>query len=131
MSADLDQTDQVDFSRLTRVAGRGIHAAEARVAAPIKATYAVVDDRHLTVSLADGRTVAAPLSWYPRLEHATPMERNDWKIIMGGRAFSWRRLGTAISVKALLAGEKSDEPAASLRKWMAQRRTTEGKRKAG
>ena len=25
----------------------------------------------LSVELADGRTIAAPVAWYPRLEHAT------------------------------------------------------------
>ena len=32
----------------------------------------------LTVDLADGRTIAAPLAWYPRLEHATAEERGGW-----------------------------------------------------
>ncbi len=34
-----------------------------------------VSDDTLTVELANGRTVAAPVGWYPRLAHATPEER--------------------------------------------------------
>ena len=30
-----------------------------------------VSDDELTVDLDDGRTIVVPLSWYPRLEHAT------------------------------------------------------------
>ena len=32
----------------------------------------------LSVELADGRTIAVPLAWYPRLLHATKAERNTW-----------------------------------------------------
>jgi hypothetical protein len=30
-----------------------------------------VSDDTLTVELSDGRTIAVPLAWYPRLAHAT------------------------------------------------------------
>ena len=32
------------------------------------------DDDKLWVSLADGRTIAAPLAWFPRLLQATPVQ---------------------------------------------------------
>jgi hypothetical protein len=37
-------------------------------------------DNALVVSLADGRSLSAPLAWYPRLLHATPAERDTWEI---------------------------------------------------
>ena len=38
----------------------------------------------LQVTLADGREIAVPLVWYPRLQEATPKERNDWQLLGGG-----------------------------------------------
>lgn len=120
---------ETDFSKLVPVIGRGIHAAEMRGAKPLKATYALVDDSSVSFSLDDGRKVSAPLDWYPRLKHATPAERNDWRLIMGGRAVLWESLWIAVSVKALLEGVKADESAASLRKWLDGRKA-HPKRKA-
>lgn len=129
LAADLD--GEVDPSNLIRVIGRGIYAAELRGLPPLKTTYAVVDDQSISVSLEDGRKVAVPLKWYPRLEHATPAERNDWRLISGGRAVSWRGLGIVISVKAMLEGVKAIESRESLKKWLAQRKPSDRKRRAG
>lgn len=38
----------------------------------------------LKVALSDGRTIAAPLTWYPRLFHGTRKERSEWRFIGGG-----------------------------------------------
>jgi hypothetical protein len=43
---------------------------------PAEATYpqaldVVVDKDTLRVDLSDGRTIAVPLAWYPRLAHAS------------------------------------------------------------
>ena len=38
----------------------------------------------VVVELADGRTLSAPLAWYPRLLHATPQQRSTC-VIAGGR----------------------------------------------
>jgi len=35
-------------------------------------------DDTLSVELSDGRSISAPLSWYPRLLHATAAERGEW-----------------------------------------------------
>jgi len=58
-------------------------AVEAREAL---ATRVVVSEDTLSVELADGRTIAAPLAWYPRLTHATAEECGSWRLIAGGRA---------------------------------------------
>lgn len=43
-----------------------------------------LDDVMLTVELADGRVVSAPITWYPRLAHGSRAERDDWRLIAGG-----------------------------------------------
>ena len=40
------------------------------------ATSIKVDGISVTAKLADGRTISAPLSWYPRLTHASQEERD-------------------------------------------------------
>ena len=42
-----------------------------------QATTVVVTSDELTVDLVDGGTVSVPLSWYPRLVHASENERNS------------------------------------------------------
>ena len=34
-------------------------------------------DDKLSIALSDGRFLLVPLSWYPRLSHATPTECNN------------------------------------------------------
>jgi hypothetical protein len=86
------------------------------------ATRANVSDDTLTVELVDGRTVAAPLSWYPRLAHATAKERDSWRLIGKGRGIHWPDLDEDISVANLLAGKPSAESPRSFKKWLAARR---------
>ena len=58
---------------------------EARTAAVQDVT---VTDDALMVDLMDGRTISIPLAWYPRLLHGQPQERNNWRLIGQGRAFT-------------------------------------------
>jgi len=48
------------------------------------ATNVTVTEAALSVDLSDGRTMTVPLSWYPRLDHATPAERAKWEFIGDG-----------------------------------------------
>jgi Protein of unknown function (DUF2442) len=80
-----------------------------------------VSDESLTVELRDGRTVSVPLSWYPRLEHATDNERNSWELIGGGAGIHWEAVDEDINVKALLDGKPSNESQASLQRWLSGR----------
>ncbi len=43
-----------------------------------------VSDDSLTIDLVDGRTIIAPLAWYPRLWYGTPEERNNFQILGAG-----------------------------------------------
>lgn len=88
----------------------------------VLATTVAVSDDTLTVELSDGRTIAVPLAWYPRLVHATSTERNSWRLIGGGSGIHWPDLDEDISVANLLAGQPSTESSASFKKWLAARR---------
>ena len=82
----------------------------------------------LTVELRDGRTVAVPIDWYPRLAAGTPAERRRWKLIGPGIGIHWPALDEDISVDALLRGLASQETATSLKRWRAGRRRSTRKR---
>lgn len=81
----------------------------------------LVSDDSLTVELSDGRTISAPLAWYPRLSHGTADERNKWQFIAGGRGIHWTDLDEDISIENLLVGNASRESQTSFKKWLEQR----------
>ena len=85
------------------------------------ATQVSVTDDTLTLELADGRTISAPLAWYPRLLHGTAVERSRWKLIGQGRGIHWPDLDEDISVENLLLGRPSAESQHSLKKWLERR----------
>ena len=87
----------------------------------IQLTAVAVTDDVLTVELSDGRTISAPLSWYPRLCHGNPDERTDWRLIGGGRGIHWPRLDEDISADNLIFGKPSAESQASLKRWLDNR----------
>jgi len=62
------------------------------------------DDERLTVDLMDGRTIAAPLAWYPRLLDATPAQRARWEIAGGGYGIHWPDIDEDLSTEGLLRG---------------------------
>jgi hypothetical protein len=61
----------------------------------------VMDDR-LVVILADGRELAAPLAWFPRLMKATQDQRRSWRLIGRGHGIHWPDIDEDISVASLL-----------------------------
>jgi hypothetical protein len=75
----------------------------------------------LSVELSDGRTLSVPLAWFPRLVHATPEERNNWRLIGKGQGLHWEGIDEDISVEGLLAGKPSGESQASFTRWLNQR----------
>jgi hypothetical protein len=44
-------------------------------------------DDTLSVSLRDGRVIAVPLVWYPRLLNAAPAQRKNWRSLAAGMEF--------------------------------------------
>ncbi len=90
------------------------------------ATHVEVSEDTLLVQLADGRSIAAPLEWYPRLSHASAKERNSWRLIAGGQGIHWPAIAEDVSVANLLAGQPSAESQSSLKKWLAERSSRRG-----
>ena len=70
------------------------------------------------VDLLDGRTITVPLAWYPRLAHGGKTERAHWRFVGDGEGIHWTDLDEDISVEGLLAGRRSGETQASLRRWL-------------
>jgi hypothetical protein len=81
-----------------------------------------VSDDTLTVSLDDGRVISTPISWYPRLLHATDSERNNYKFIGNGAGIHWPDIDEDISVQGLIAGHHSLESQKSLENWLDSRK---------
>ena len=58
----------------------------------------------ISVDLMDGRTITAPLAWYPCLLHATAEQRGKWKIAGGGYGIHWPDIDEDLSTQGLLRG---------------------------
>jgi hypothetical protein len=60
------------------------------------------DENNMWVDLSDGRMIAIPLAWFPRLLHATPEQRQ--RVEISPKGLHWDDLDEDISVAGLLAG---------------------------
>jgi hypothetical protein len=80
-----------------------------------------VSESTLTIHLADGRSLAVPLSWYPRLVQGSDTERRNWQLLGEGYAIEWPDLDEHIGVEGLLAGRRSGESRPSFERWLACR----------
>ena len=87
-----------------------------------RAIGVMLGDDTLGVDLSDGRSIAIPLAWYPRLVHGTPTERAKWHLIADGEGIHWPDLDEDISVAALLAGTRSSESPGSFEAWLKRRK---------
>jgi hypothetical protein len=83
-----------------------------------------VSGETLEVDLADRRTIAVPLAWFPRLSHGKPDEREHWRMVGRAEGIHWPDLDEDISVESLLAGRRSNETHESLRRWLQARQST-------
>ncbi len=63
-----------------------------------------VTDEEIVVRLADGRTIATPLVWYPPLLQATPEQRRN--VVLGAYGIHWPDIDEDLSVAGMLAGVK-------------------------
>ena len=82
---------------------------------------AITDDT-IAVDLEDGRSIAVPIGWYPRLAYSTPEERENFHISGAGYGVHWPDLDEDIGVEGLILGLKSMESPASFAKWLEQRK---------
>jgi len=62
------------------------------------------DTDRIIVDLMDGRTIAVPLAFYPRLLNASPEQRGKWEIAGAGYGIHWPEIDEDLSTEGLLRG---------------------------
>jgi len=62
------------------------------------------DSENMWVEFKDGRQLAVPLAYFPRLANATPEQRDAYTLSGGGSGIHWDDLDEDISVEGLLVG---------------------------
>lgn len=72
-----------------------------------------VTEDTVSVDLYDGRTITAPLVWFlPRLLHATPKQRANWRISGAGYGIHWPDMDEDLSTQGLLQESPAPKGAA-------------------
>ena len=102
-----------------------MYVSTTEINVPEAMAVSVTEDT-LAVQLSDGRDISVPLSWYPRLVHATTEERGHWELIGSGQGIHWPDLDEDISVEMLLAGRKSGESRRSFKQWLEAKQAARG-----
>jgi hypothetical protein len=87
----------------------------------VTAQDVTVTDDALVIDLIDGRTISAPLAWYPRLLHGNPAERDNWRLVGQGEGIHWPDVDEDISVENVLLGKPSGESQPSFKRWIENR----------
>jgi hypothetical protein len=82
----------------------------------------LVTEDTLNIDLNDGRSVSVSLAWFPRLYHASPDERKNWRFIGQGHGIHWEDIDEDISVANLILGKGSGESQQSLQNWLDARK---------
>jgi len=59
----------------------------------------------LVVTLADGRKIATPLEWYPRLKGATAQQRANFELMPMG--VHWPDLDEDLGIAGMLKGRRT------------------------
>ncbi len=99
----------------------GMPFAAATLTLP-KIVSVAVDNESLSVDLEDGRTISAPIGWYPRLGNGMPAERANFQISSAGYGIHWPDLDEDIGVEGLLLGRRSTESPSSFERWLQRRK---------
>ena len=71
----------------------------------LRARAAEFTSTELIVTLRDGRRIATPLDWYPRLKAASPAQRENFEIMPMG--IHWPDIDEDLSVAGMLKGERA------------------------
>ena len=77
----------------------------------------------LRVDMTDGRTIAVPTYWYPRLLRATAKQRARYRLIGDGEGIHWPGVDEDISVLGLLKGRRAPPGAEFWKSNLVKRRT--------
>ena len=62
-------------------------------------------DDDLIVSLVDGRKIAVPLVWFPRLSKASKSQLENYELLGDGEGIHWLELDEDLSVAGFLRGD--------------------------
>ena len=62
----------------------------------------IIEDGTLKVDFNGGLQLSAPLARFPRLLNATPLQRQNWRLIGRGDGINWPDVDEDISVRSLL-----------------------------
>lgn len=76
---------------------------------PPRAMSVTCSEDELRVSLVDGRCLSVPIAWFPRLAHASAVERAHYELMGDGQGIHWPSVNEDISIAGLLAGQPSAE----------------------
>jgi hypothetical protein len=63
-----------------------------------------ISSTELAVHLKDGRTISAPLNWFPRLLNATPEQRAHFELLGEGEGIYWPDPDEDLSIAGILRG---------------------------
>ena len=74
------------------------------------------DEQRMIVELSDGRTLGVPLTWFPRLQDATPAQLEDYELSLFG--LHWEELDEDISIAGLLAGRGDETKTGKARRYL-------------
>src|SRR5216684_1714279 len=77
----------------------------------------------------DGRSIAVPIAWYPRLLSATSEQRQNWETASGGYGIHWPDIDEDLSTEGLLRGAPA--PRGHIPNAPPRRATRSGPRRKG
>lgn len=90
---------------------------------PARIDHIHATDSALNVYLKDGRSLACPLAWFPRLLHGTTAERNHYQLSGDEDVIHWPDLDEDIELARLFQGGRSVESERSIQRWLLSRQS--------
>jgi hypothetical protein len=97
--------DKVVFVDARHMAGHDGGRAVQIDVGDLRARSVAFTATELVVTLADGRKIATPLDWYPRLQKASAAERQNYEIMPMG--IHWPDLDEDLSIAGMLKGQRA------------------------
>jgi DNA-binding XRE family transcriptional regulator len=76
---------------------------------PPRAIHLWFERGRLVVQLQDGRELACPLGFFPRLAAAPAEDLADWRFTGRGTGIHWPRLDEDLAIEGLLEGRRAPE----------------------
>src|SRR6266700_2241589 len=88
----------------------GIESKGDGMSSSVSATKVRFDEDNMWVDLSDGRVLGVPLTWFPKLLHSSPEQRE--RVRISSRGLHWEALDEDVSISGLLAGlgDQSADP---------------------